>query len=160
MINLPSKQSTLPTCYQKHIVQMLSKHIFHPILSENILWIFWRKKIYFVNVMMCSLLIVLLLEAISDLDVLLNGMDGRLIRLLIITSRTLQSRIWVTLFKTSQGNSLRPLEKSSFQNRTHTGEKSYPKQHPHFRHKTLNEKIYRKLISDHINVEVKPCKWD
>ena len=47
----------------------------------------------FVNVMMCSLLIVLLLEVISDLDVLLNGMDGRLIRLLIITSRTLQSRI-------------------------------------------------------------------
>ena len=47
----------------------------------------------FVNVMMCCLLIVLLLEAMADLDVLLNGMDGRLIRLLIITSRTLQSRI-------------------------------------------------------------------
>ena len=114
----------------------------------------------FVNVMMCCLLIVLLLEAIADLDVLLNGMDGRLIRLLIITSRTLQSKIWVIFFKTSQGNSLRPLEKSSFQNRTHTGEKSYPKQHPQRRHKTLSEKINWKLISDDMNLEVKPCKCD
>ena len=94
MINLPLNKALFKFVIKTYCSDVIKTYFPSHAIRKYSVNILKTNVFDLVNVMMCCLLIVLLLEVISDLDVLLNGMDGRLIRLLIITSRMLQSRIY------------------------------------------------------------------